>query len=264
MTDEIDHLHQEKRLLCEVLKQRSSKSSRKNLERARSIIDEIAQLDLDGRRELDGLSRIDTFRAYFDDTVFSSIVHTTAASISDTPTTLLESPAKLGKKAHSLTVDDEIGNTSYVFASSDALRSNSSRHRKEYEIDSRDCFVVPIDIDHVKVGLPNLSNAEYELEQIRRYASNMFTYKDFREYFAAYNAAVFDTPEQALDFYTRYHYVPDQADFLDESRLRFFDDPTEQEAFRKIQLLYREDVLPPFSPEFQFKDSVVGKLRNQD
>lgn len=212
------------------------------------------------------------FEGFFDKNVFNNIVHTAYENFADSDgNTLLKSPNIIGRANASGQRDYEMGNTDYVFASADLLRSNSSRHKYEYEITSRNCFVVPMDIAHIKVELDQpwdkyqnkqLADLELDVKQMQIYVKNIYSYEDFKKLFSLYCSVVFDSPQQAIDFLSRNSFYADLADAYKPGTTPAW--PEDQPYMEKLVELHNNyGILPPFSPEFQFEDTVEAKIRTK-
>lgn len=206
------------------------------------------------------------FYAYFNQNFFSKVTHWSSAEI---PEALLKSSEKLAAEkgltstetsTQSGKLDQEIGNTDYVFANSEALTSRSAVGTSRYRISTQEGYVVPLDIAFVKSPDDTIrqNQALSENYNLRVYGKNLLTIPDFKVFFATYCAVFFDQPQDAIEFFSKNHYWPDLADCWDDSRLAG-DDP-DSTLKRKIRdLLVKSEILPPVSPEFQFKDQVQAK-----
>lgn len=192
------------------------------------------------------------FKDYFDNTVFRDLIHYSAFR-SDTQTFVIKSGEQLGHATQSGELDDKIGNTSYVFAYSSQLRGPSyAAGGNMYRINSRECYVVPMDIAHLHYS---------DEESVELYSKNIYTFEQFREMFSAYCCTVFDSPEQAVDLLASYFYYPDQADAWKPDSFRLLQDKSHEIYFQKMAMLLNEyQIVPPVSPEFQFKDEVTSTL----
>lgn len=175
-------------------------------------------------------------------------------------------------------LDAAIGNTDYVFANAEPLKSYTGyTSRNVYNITSQDGYVTPVDILYT---IPvNSVNNDYEGSQLDLYARNIYSIPDFKKVFALYNAALFDSPEDAIGFARAFrHAVPygkwGEGDAVPEwSPREVYDKFTEQDAhgthvlrsnskvasiaWRMKQLAAR-GVYPPLEPEFQFRGSVMA------
>lgn len=202
--------------------------------------------------------KIAEFRQYHDSVTFGTIIHvsTQAMTSSDGDRVILKSPVQLGYSASSGVLDEEIGNTNYVFASANSLGSNSSRGGGggQYLIESRDCDVVPMDIAHMH---PNDFGGS-EAKRLEAYANNIYSYPHFVEVFSAYTALLFESQEEAISFFERHWFYPDSADAWDIEQLEISAKENPDDAILlKMAKLYKEDgIVPPISPEFQYRDSV--------
>jgi len=163
--------------------------------------------------------------------------------------------------AHSGDRDREIGNTHYVFANADTLRSRSAGGPYAYRIATDEGYVVPLDIASIRS--PDLvtprSKDEADNYDLDMYAKNLYTIPDFKVLFATYCAVLFDQPDAAIDFFHRNWFWPDSAKCWDDAQMR--DDGEDSPIKRRMrELLIKGGIEPPVSPEFQFKDQVVGEL----
>lgn len=93
------------------------------------------------------------------------------------------------------------------------------------------------------------------------YLKNIYRFEDFKKVFAKYCAVVFDSPEEALDFSKNKAFYTERADaWEDDSITNNSDSQRKVKIFKKMQKLYLEHgLVPPFSPEFQFRDRVRGR-----
>lgn len=213
------------------------------------------------------------FADYFEAPVFGNVLHAAEAELSDEVE--LKSPNMLAIEAGKSVQDTSkssgerdriIGNTDYVFANSVELPSRSFFFNNTYRIASEDGYVVPVDIADFKLTaeqfLPG-SEGKYIDAQIGLYADNIYKIPDFKKFFATYNAAFFDSPQDALDFYKAYGRNVIMADFWEHPTVggrAKFPEEHDQTIFERMRELYnKHHVYPPIMPEFQFRHSVPAK-----
>jgi len=224
--------------------------------------------------------KTESFRTYFDENVFNKVEHSTKSQLPDEA--FLKSPGLLATEkgndirdnsAH--TVDDDVlmGNTDYVFANFYDLPSRTfSQYGPNYVIESQDAFAVPVDIADLKIPSSMLKEdlSDFRLKQMKAYADNIFTFADFKNVFSLYSAAMFETPQDAITFFTRYGSSIDiaKAAFWESTSYwgqgNMTEDQLAVENNKLIQmkkLFINKGIYPPFSPEVQFKDKVTAKKR---
>lgn len=236
-----------------------SKGSEKMPRQGRGI---RSLLERRGANQKDFNQKVREFNVYHRQNTFGTIVHV-STNIGDASNQVtLKAPSLLGSSASSGVLDEEIGNTNYVFAASNRLRSNSARGggRKQYVIDSRDCFAVPMDIAHIHSHDFDGS----ETARLQFYANNIFTYDQFVEIFSAYTALLFDSPEEAVEFFERKWFYPDNANAWNVEELEETSRQNPDDAILlKMARLYKEEgIVPPISPEFQYLNQVDARLEN--
>ncbi len=192
----------------------------------------------------------DKFKQHFATTIFKKLAHATSIDLGDEVD--LKSPKLLGQSKNSGPLDEMIGNTSYVFCASpiSASRSFMTYQSIAYEVDSRDCYVVPMDISYLHYD---------ETERVQRYARNLYTYEQFCDVYAAFCCNVFPDPEEALRIFGAYHYYPDLASAWKPDSTALMDEPDKKYFDKMIEIFSKYGIIPPISPEFQFKDVVHGK-----
>lgn len=233
----------------------------------RETIELMAQKPLERLQE-----KTARFQAYYASEVFSKVKHAVPKDIGDEVTLksakLLVEEGALEKAPHAGDVDEMIGNTDYVFANSEALPSRSMGGGRHYLIQSKEGYVVPI--DHADMVLPNElygGPGTYPKDTLALYAKNLYTIPDFERFFSTYTAALFENPEEYLDFVKAYggpHAW--SASFWDEQSLQYATEhntgrantrESDLNVFTKMRgMLVRDSIYPPFSPEYQFRDQV--------
>ena len=265
------------------IKDRSAETLRENFERAMTGIGNFyfGQRARDRRFPLLPLSKqrtdkelsakAKTFRQYFEGTAFSEIIHATDKEIvpGEDGVVILKSLKELSGDIkegeidkHQGGLDELIGSDEYVFANSSYLQSKNCRGKYVYKIEEKEGYVVPLDIDEVPMP-GKLDQAKY-YDAVRLFfvSRNIFRMEDFKQFFSAYCAAVFNNPEEALDFLRRNHFSVMFAAVYD-SEERFSNAYRRKEDLpmaTKIRNLYTtKGIVPPFSPEWQFKKQVVAK-----
>lgn len=201
-----------------------------------------------------------SFKDYFDQKVFANIIHTSSLEFEEDESgqvTLL-SANRAGGAKHQGDFDASIGSNDMIFANSRTLRSRSFGGPNHYKISANDAYVVPMDVAVMHAW--NRSGEELNDESIAFYASrNIFSASDFETYFSTYCATLFETPEDAINFFQANNFLPLQAGVWhsDENVLKRVQDEKEKGIALKMRELYvKKNLFPPFSPEWQFKDEV--------
>lgn len=214
------------------------------------------------------------FLKYFGRTLFSTIIHKTNKELPEK--TVLKSPGCLAreqaKKVEEVAyqaghLDILIGNTDYVCACSAHLPSPFEGPRA-YLITSENGYAVPLDIAHIPCVYPGFDIENYQDDLlVHHYAKNLLTIEDFKTVFATYCAVFFKRPQDAIGFLRRqYFFIPKEGFWLDESYMGSMVNTNKEEdarIIREMRSLWRDkNVLPPFSPEFQYKDKVGARSWN--
>ena len=148
-----------------------------------------------------------------------------------------------------------------VFANSSFLLSRTCSGQNVYEIKSTDGCAIGLDINAM---LPPTAESQPLRDEMRIYyfSRNIMTINDFKAYFAKFSAAVFDNPRQALEFFLENHMMPEWAGVWesDEAVAKHIRRDEDKKFAVKIRDLYvNRGLVPPFVPEFQYKDSVQAK-----
>lgn len=208
------------------------------------------------RQELEEKSS--SFEGYFRNNVFNKLIHVSNYAV-DTEEVELKAPSLLGSAIHSGDLDWKIGNTNYVFFAAERLRSNSARiGTVEYTTKSRDCYVVPMDIAHI-----HIETLKENEQLLKTYAENIYTYEGFIKFYSTYCAILFEKPEEAIEFFSSHAYYPDLANSWTPESYELMDEK-EAKIMEKMSYLFIEHgIIPPISPEFQFKDSVIATVLNK-
>lgn len=270
---------------AETIRERAPETLRRNFVEAKNSLDDFYYVSRISERrfklfvpkreqlikELNQKSKI--FTDYFKHVVFASILHSTDEEIpeDETQEVTLKSPSLLAEEKgqensetsrHQGEFDKTIGSNELVFANSKYLTSRSFSGTKIYDISSSEACVIPLDIDDI---LPpgKVDESKY-LDALRVHfiSRNIFNYEDFKEFFARYCAVVFETPEEALAFFKHNYHIPLQAGVWEseESVQKNVRSSDEKKHAIKIRSLYvNKGIVPPFSPEWQYKNKVRAK-----
>lgn len=217
-------------------------------------------------------TKAEKFRTLFEEVVFSEIVHGSSVDLPEDENgeVVLLSADKVAEKEgkvkgettkHQGKVDAMIGSNDLIFANSSALASRSFGGEFVYQITSKDACIVPLDIADT---LPTSPNAERYGDALRvmKYSKNIYSYDDFKDFFATYCASIFDDPKEAIAFFGYEYMLPQMAAVWhsSESARNQVHNPVYAEYAAKIQRYYKDqDIVPPFSPEWQFKGEVKAK-----
>jgi len=221
-------------------------------QKSRDLIETLAGKPLDTLHK-----RAGDFLAFYEAALFNNITHAAQEDLGDNVT--LKSPERLitegviDKAAASGALDREMGNTNYVFASLSLLPSRSSNGERRYKISSTDGYAVPV--DHADMIVPE--------NDIEVYRNNLYTIDDFKVFFSTYAASLFEKPEDFLAFINAYNPKIWPVSFWERGLKpvheaeRTSESENDAKIFEKMkQLLMKDSIYPPFSPEFQFKDEV--------
>ncbi len=211
-------------------------------------------------KELDQKAKV--FKDYFDRQVFSNIIHTSSLDfqVDESGEVTLLSASKVGEAKHQREFDASIGSNDMVFANSRTLRSRSFGGANHYQINSKDSYVLPIDVADMHPWNKEGEDMEYEGRAFYA-AKNLFSADDFETYFSTYCAVLFDKPEDAIRFFRDNYFLPLKAGVWhsDERLVRnlMSDGVNDKQIALKMRELYvKKNLFPPFSPEWQFKDEV--------
>lgn len=212
------------------------------------------------------------FKDFFEEVVFSEIVHGTSVDLpqdENGEVTVLSAEkiaSKDGKHSSEATkhqgkVDSIIGSNDLVFANSSALTSRSFGGEFTYQITSKDCCVVPLDIADM-LATTHEAEKYSDALKVMKYSKNIYSLENFKEFFATYCAVIFDDPKEALAFLGFEYILPQIGGvwYSDESARKSVHNPEYADYAVKVRRLYvNNDIVPPFSPEWQFKGEVKAK-----
>lgn len=235
--------------------------------------------------------KVTHFAEYFDRTVFDAILHATQDLGKHIE---LKSPATLAQESgsdisqtgtNSKPLDVLIGNTDYIFGNSPSmpsydLLSIAEKTGAQYRLskfNEADVFVVPLDIVHFH-DLARTDSDDSLAVTLEQYANNIYSMQDFKKIFASYNAALFETPQQAIEFYNNFSGAfrfgrnwrsLDSDSDLDWPRapgpesarnmLRLMKTDEHDAALRMRDIMWRFGVYPPLAPEFQAPHKVSAE-----
>jgi hypothetical protein len=212
-----------------------------------------------------------TFKEYFAENVFNQITHGSSVKLeADEDGKLwlkstMTIATELGKDVdeiakHQGPTDKLIGSREFVFANSKALLSRSGLNRENvYKIDSKDGFVLSMDI--ADQGSPTRIDEGKYADGVRIFftSRNIFAIPQFEEYFSTYCASIFDTPEEAVSYLRRNYWSFLQGGVWrsDDEVAGAIHNPEDRETAQMMRRLYVvHGLIPPISPEWQFKDKV--------
>ena len=213
-------------------------------------------------------AKTEEFDRELESTVFSNITHFTAKDLGQevelkSPDVLSNERGKstvdYDKEFHTGFSDIEMGNSHYIFAGSTYLLSRSMEGKFRYKIESKDGYVMPMDIADARSDNPDKRRRSYDYAM---YADNVYKLSDFKLLFSHYCAAVFNSPKEALS------YLQDEHWRMFGNNDYWFEPPSEYRSpnseirLSMKSLLSRARVFPPLAPEFLFKDRVMGKRIN--
>lgn len=282
-TQFLEHINSEKNTNERLIRERLPETLRQNYENASQALNDyyFALRTREKRfpiippnrnkiqKELDDKTKI--FREYFDREVFSTVVHASDEDLADeNGYAVLKSPVTqaneqtLETKArirHQGNTDERISSNNLVFANSRALRSRSFSGKYTYQIESRDGCVVPLDIADILA--PGIMDQSKYADALRIYftSRNIFSVERFEDIFSRYCATVFDKPEDALTFFQQNYFLPQRAGVWDsaDSVSRNLDKRSAKASVNIRELYVYKGLVPPFSPEWQFRDSVKAR-----
>lgn len=215
-------------------------------------------------------SKYQEFYEYFDREVFANITHRTSTDLGDAPylvsnDSMTEMERGSDFRGQSGAIDKTVGNARFVFANSPRLKSRSWVGLYQYElVDLSNCYVVPIDLvditpAHLIPAQATKQNKDLpNAERLHYYSRNIFTFEDFKKFFALYCAVIFETPKAALECFTSFINYSLNYDYwlYDEEVIESSVDQRYQNEYRKMQYLFKhKDIIPPLAPEFQFPDN---------
>ena len=233
------------------------------------------------RRNREGESfedRIQGFVETYGQGVYEVLTHVTDVEIpvDDGDYATLVAPKDLERARRSGKDDMEMGSLEYVFASMGELRPRGGRgggNVFHIEIPSADenneIYGVPCDIADLQLGAVAPEEVDYDeinqLFKLEVYRDNIFKWEDFKIFFAAYCACFFDTPEEALSFFSnkRVRTVNQQSSPWSERTLNNEPDEIRPKLIEMAQLMRKQGIVPPIAPEVQIKDSVQAKFLRQ-
>ncbi|HUV42975.1 MAG TPA: hypothetical protein VMY36_03705 [Patescibacteria group bacterium] len=269
--------------------ERPQRLLQENLTRAVDVLREAYIQRGQGQTEEDFQKKAREFRDYYDSALFDDIVHKTRQPLGeevvpDSPICLASIQGKPVEelKQQSGQLDLEIGNLNYVFANCSALPSRSfalldsvEKNCAVYQIASNDGHAVPLDIADVPLISPDMLNeygepiegdfSDIDTVKLYYYARNIFTIDGFKEYFASYCTVFFDSPQNGIDFFRKYYSSIYQLKTLwvdEEVMKRWISSDTDFEVMKRMRDLMRNrNLIPPFCPEFQYKNEVAAKIK---
>jgi hypothetical protein len=207
-------------------------------------------------------AKLGLFENYFKDNLFGDIIHRSNTRIPDP--VIFKSPESLGGVyAASGDHDIKIGNTNYVFASFNSMRTALANGKYTYQIlpsfiNAETTFVVPMDIH----DLSQLSQDEAD----ELYFKNIFTFTDFKRYFSLFCAIFFESVYDAIPvlLYIHNSHLFDTPDYWKNpekaSHLQYGSINLGEIYGMFVSLIKDYHLIPPVSAEIQIRDEVEAIL----
>ena len=212
------------------------------------------------------------FKRFFAQRLYTEIIHGSEVDLPEDENgevTLLSIEGvakKLGKPVdevvkHQGELDKKLGSNSMVFGNSSAMTSRSAGGKFCYQITSEEGWVVPLDVADT-LAPSHAAEVSSDATRAYNYARNIYSITDFPDFFATYCATVFDSPIQALTFLTFNYMLPQIAGvwYSEEEAAKHVNLDEFKRFAGPIRNLYAQHhIVPPFSPEWQYKDEVKAK-----